>query len=251
MRLWSPRGVPPQRLKNPTNASRGTGQYLQLSQDDSLHMVYARVRTPTPADPDWPALVWSAGGVMPPVGGMPPAGFRRAGALLESECDQVATLTRRRRFERPGRSPSRRGARRSLLSSARRCRAPRPRLICSRDNVATSLSVLRAAGDVTRLEAGSSCLGGHRHRSASLTCLQSPDTDPRVVGALRLGKASPRIRLHGESASCQLATASWRPRRTAKGHSPILGHRAKGRRVSPRHHGSMGNCAMAQIRNDS
>jgi hypothetical protein len=41
MRSWTPRGVPPARLKIPTNASRGTGQYLQLRPDDSVHMVYA------------------------------------------------------------------------------------------------------------------------------------------------------------------------------------------------------------------
>jgi hypothetical protein len=41
MRLWTPRGVPPARLTNPTNASRGTGQYLQTRPDDNLHMVYS------------------------------------------------------------------------------------------------------------------------------------------------------------------------------------------------------------------
>ena len=40
MRLWTPRGVPPARLTIPTNASRGTGQYLQSRPDDNLHMVF-------------------------------------------------------------------------------------------------------------------------------------------------------------------------------------------------------------------
>ena len=31
--------TPPARLTIPTNASRGTGQYLQIRPDDNLHMV--------------------------------------------------------------------------------------------------------------------------------------------------------------------------------------------------------------------
>jgi hypothetical protein len=36
MRLWAPRGVPPARLTIPTNASRGTSQYLPTRPDDVL-----------------------------------------------------------------------------------------------------------------------------------------------------------------------------------------------------------------------
>ena len=57
-----------------------------------------------------------------------PAGFCRAGVLLESECDHVAAVTRRRRLERPA-GHHRDGERGGALSSARRCRSPRPRLI--------------------------------------------------------------------------------------------------------------------------
>jgi hypothetical protein len=177
---------------DPVGRARRRNQGRPAAADRAL-FAYANARTSTPADPDRPALLWSAGGVMLRIEDMRPAGFGGAGALLESECSQLTALTRRRRLERPHRSPSRRRAQRSLLSWERRCSSPRPRLLCSRDNVAASPWSYQRRRDRPR-----SWLDLPRvtiDRSASLTCSQRRITDPRVVGPLRLGKVSLRVRL--------------------------------------------------------
>src|SRR6185312_1945473 len=48
MRLWAPRGVPPARLTIPTNASRGTGQYLQLRPDGLSDRTASQTGRPDP-----------------------------------------------------------------------------------------------------------------------------------------------------------------------------------------------------------